>query len=493
MKETGLFKTAVRLVPVVVLAVFGVMVSAVGAGATPPPANNPSLGQPYNCTGGNVPPGTYTSVIITGICYAPAGTITVRGNLTVAPGDLLDAVTPGDPAGNPLLPATVVVGGNVNVGNGAVLALGCTPSQGCNAINVDRIGGNLTGFGAQAAVLHGVSIGGSVSLIGGGGGAAGGAASGACFASPIPAPWSDDPALSSGPNGSPQFTDFEENSIGGNLSVLGMQTCWLGSFRNQVRGGISLIGDQTSDPDGMEMGSNLAGGSMTCLSNLPAVQFGDSGGAPNTIGGFGIGQCGLNVVLPNPAAEAAPGGIPEHITASAWTMGTYFGAHTQTGPSIPIPLGTPNVTESGNTLAAEFNNVVLSGKGGLTGSITVVPGNPPGQNGETVVASVGPDGSENFEAFDDCACSFQGQSGPVSITAYGATSANGVTRGTFLITSGGASVGGGLDTLAGFGSFSSVGQPEGSLGLVEHLAITGAGSPHMGHVPTPWFRGVLHR
>jgi hypothetical protein len=493
MKKTGLLKTAVRLVPVVALAVFGVMVSAVGAGATPPPAT-PTFGQPYNCTGGNVPPGTYSSVIITGICYAPAGTITVRGDLTVAPGDLLDAVTPGDPVGNPLLPATVVVGGNVNVGKGAVLVLGCTPSQGCNAINLDRIGGSLTGIGAQAVVLHGVSIGGNVSLFGGGGGAAGGAASGACFASPIPAPWSDDPALSTGANGSPQFTDFEENSIGGNLSILGMQTCWLGSFRNQIRGSVSLIGDQTSDPDGMEIGSNLAGGNMTCLSNLPAVQFGDSGGAPNTIGGFGFGQCGLNVVLPNPAPEANAGpGVPEPITVSAWRLGTYFGAHTQQGASIPIPLGTPNVTESGNTLVAEFNNVVLSGRGGLTGSITVVPGGQPGMNGETVVASVGPDGSESFEAFDDCACTFQGQSGPVSITAYGTVSANGVARGTFLITSGGGTVGGGLDTLAGFGSFSSLGQPAGSLGLVEHLAITGAGSPHGGHVPSPWFRGVLNR
>ena len=482
-----------RLIPVVVLAVSGVLVSAVSAGAAAPPSNGLSPFNTYNCSGGNVPPGTYNSVVITGVCYAPAGTIAVRGDLTVAPGALLDAVTPGDPAGNPLLPATVLVGGNVNVGRGAVLVLGCTPSQGCHAINSDRIGGSLTAIGALGVVLHGVSIGGSATLLGGGGGADGGPASGACFTSPIPAPWSEDAALSTGQNGSPQFSDFEDNSIGGNLSFFGMQTCWIGSFRNQIGGSFTFIGNSTSDPDGMEVGSNMTSGNMTCLSNLPAVQFGDSSGAPNTVGGFGTGECGFNVVLSNPAAEAGEGpGIPEHITVSGRSLGTYFGTRTQVGASTPVSLGTPNVTASGNTLVAELNNVVFTGTG-LTGSATVVPGAPLGQSGETVVASVHPDGSEAFEAFDTCACTFQGQSGTVSIDAYGTTTANGTTYGTFLITSGGATVGGGLDTLAGYGTFSSFGAPAGSLRLVEHLAITGAGNPHQGHGPSPWFRADLGR
>jgi len=53
-------------------------------------------GGTYTCTGGNVPSGTYNSILVTGVCFAPVGTITVRGNLTIAPGALLDAVTPGD-------------------------------------------------------------------------------------------------------------------------------------------------------------------------------------------------------------------------------------------------------------------------------------------------------------------------------------------------------------------------------------------------------------
>ena len=78
----------------------------------------------------------------------PAGNITIRGDLDIAPGALLDAVTPGDPASAPAVPATVVVGGNVNVGAGAVLLFGCSPNISCSnppAITYDRISGNLTG------------------------------------------------------------------------------------------------------------------------------------------------------------------------------------------------------------------------------------------------------------------------------------------------------------------------------------------------------------
>ncbi|MGP0107813.1 MAG: hypothetical protein ACLPR9_02905 [Acidimicrobiales bacterium] len=500
MKTTRLPKMALRLVPVVMLALSGVLVSAVSAGATPLPPSNWPAGQTYNCTGGNVPPGTYNSMVITGVCYMPAGTITVRGNLTVAPGALLDAAaTLGDPTDNPnpILPATVLVGGNVNVGRGAVLAIGCSPSGGCHGVTYDRIGGNLTAIGAQGVLVQAVSIGGSASVLGGGGGVLGGPPeSNGCFSAPIPAPWSEDAALSQGPNGSPQYTDFEDSSIGGNLSVVGLQTCWLGSLRDQVAGSVTFIGNTTSDPDGMEL-HNLVGGNLTCLGNLPAPQFGDSGAAPNMVGGSGIGQCGFNVVVPNPAPQAMEGtGVPEHISVPTWLMKTYYGTHTQTQSNSLTSMLGPNVTESGDTLAAELNSDILAGTG-LTGSISAVfpptTAAPLGSTGELVVATVHPDGSESFLANDNCnPCSFDGQTGTVSIRAYGTTSANGTTKGTFLVTSGGAG-NGGLSTLAGYGTFSSWGEPAGTLRLVEHLAITGAGAPNQGRNGNPWFRAVLNR
>jgi hypothetical protein len=227
------------------------------------------------------------------------------------------------------------------------------------------------------------------------------------------------------------------------------------------------------DPDALEMGNNLVGGNLTCLANEPAVQFGDGGAAPNIVGGFGMGECGFNVKALNPAPEAMAGpGISEHIAVSSWSLGKYFGTHTQTLNAVTLPLGS---TESGDSLVAELNDDTLSGSG-LTGTITAVypptTAAPLGSTGEAVLATVHGNGSESFLAVDNCDCSFDGQSGMVTIRAYGTTSANGVTKGTFVVTSGGTAVGGGLDTLAGYGTFSSWGQPAGSLRLIEHLKIT---------------------
>jgi hypothetical protein len=450
-------------------AVLGLVIAPVltASAASAAPANG---GGAYTCTGGNVAAGTYTSVLITGVCYMPAGTIVVRGNLTVAPGALLDAgATPGDPASSPVVTATVQIRGNVFVGNGAVLVLGCSPNllDICpSALTFDSIGGNLIASDALANVVHGTSIGGNVSVVGGGGGAVGGAASGGCFApgAPVPAPWTEDAALASQV---PQYTDFEDNSIGGNFSMTGVQTCWLGALRDFVGGSINIAGDITSDPDGMEIDNNLTGGNLTCLNNDPAVQFGDSGAAPNLVRGFGIGECGFGVVLPNPAPEAGEGtGTPEHIAVSAGSLATSFGTRTLTGvASLP-----PVTTSSGDVITANVNDFALAGTG-LTGLGTYNSDAPLGSSGDAVLSTVYPDGSRSFIAYDSCNCSVGRQSGPTTIRFYGTSAANGSTYGTFLIVSGGAVPGGGLQTLAGWGTFSGS-SPTGTWRLVEHLRIT---------------------
>lgn len=440
------------------------------------------FGYTYDCTGGNIPPGLYNSMTITGVCYMPAGNITIQGNLTIAPGALLDAVTPGDPSASPVVPATVVIGGNVSVGAGGAFLFGCSPNISCTSppgITYDRIGGNLTGIGALGVVVHSASIGGSVTLLGGGGGPAAENCSAVTVppSTPVPpAPWSEDANL----DFTPVYTDFEDTTIGGSLNVSGLTSCWLGSFRNQIGGSATFVGNTMGDPDAMEIASNLIGGNMTCLDNTPGtpppgtpqstgVQFGDSGGSPNIVGGLGIGECGFNVVVPNPAPEADQGpGIPEHIAVSTWSLGTYYGTHTQIGPSVvTLPIGT---TESGDVLSAEVNNVVLGGTG-LTGTETYDPSQPLGSTGEAVAITAYPNGSESFTAYDNCTCTFDGQSGTVSIRAYGTVWPNGLTTGTFLVTSGGAGLGG-LSTLAGYGTFTNIGAPAGTLRLVEHLRIT---------------------
>ncbi len=442
-------------------------------------------GGPYTCTGGNVPPGTYRSILVTGVCYTPVGTIVVRGNLTVAPGALLDAVTPGDPPASatttPVVPATVLIGGNVFVGKGAVLLFGCSPNISCGpphpGISFDRIGGNLTAIGAQGVVVHSATIGGSASLLGGGGGAAAETCNAQSPGQPPIAdlePWSEDQGF----DGIPVYSDFEDNSIGGNLTVAGLTSCWAGSFRNQTGGNLTYTGNTMGDPDASEIANNLLGGSITCLRNSPAVQFGDSSAAPNIVGGLAFGECGFGVVLLNPAPEAMEGaGIYEHITVSTGSLKTYYGTHTAT-PNTSIPPVPPVTTESGYTITLDLNNFTLAGTG-LVGSGTYNPSIGPELSGDAVLTTVYPNGSKSFIAYDACNCSLGGLAGTTLLRFYGTTSPSGLTYGTFLITSGGAypvvpgeTTNGALATLAGWGTFSSAGQPAGTWSLVEHLRIT---------------------
>jgi hypothetical protein len=198
------------------------------------------------------------------------------------------------------------------------------------------------------------------------------------------------------------------------------------------------------------------------------VQFGDGGQAPNIVGGQASGQCGFGVKVHNPAPGAHKGpGIPEHISVPKGALTTSRGIQRSTTVATLPPV----TTSSGNTIAAELNNFVLAGNG-MVGTGTVDPSQPPGSSGEAVLTTVFPDGSAKFTAYDTCNCSFGGQTGTVGIRAYGTSTSDGVISGTFLITSGGGPVPGSLTTLAGYGTFSNIGQPSGTIRLIEHLDIT---------------------
>lgn len=442
---------SLRLIPVVMLAVVGMTMTAGVANAA----------QAGNCTGGNIAPGVYDGLVISGICYIPAGTVEVTGNLTIKPGALLDgAALPGDPTAAPVIPGTLVVLGNVRVGTGGVLAIGCSPQGGCHGVTYDRIKGNVVANAAEAVLMQAVAIGGDVSIVGGGGGVVGGPGSFGCFnpAAPIPAPWSEDPSLSNPTTGSPQYTDIEDSTIGGSLRLSGIQTCFLASFRNQVMGNVVMSNNVTSDGDGNELGSNLIGGNLSCWSNDPAVQFGDSGAAPSMVGGWPSGQCALNVTPNN-------SGAPEHISVRTSTLRRFSGTHTETAQLGVLNLGT---TVSNNILLVAFSNALLDGPG-LSGTIDT--GAVAGPGGEAAVITQLPNGSQRFEVFDTCTCSFGGKSGTVLIEAYGTTTAHGLTTGRFLIRSGGPG-NGGLSTIAGFGTFSSYDQAQGVLKLTEHIGLT---------------------
>jgi hypothetical protein len=254
-----------------------------------------------------IPAGTYAQVTVTGVCHilgavtgpavgpngtevitncgVPGGPVTILGNLTVAPDGFLDAGS---------CAPSVTVGGNVSVGDSGTLILGCEPflvimppvppfpTLCPGLVTTDTIGGNVVSTGALAIIVHETAIGGNVSLAGGGGGVN-------CTPDLNLSAALDSKLGTEGPT--PAYTDFEDNRIGGNVAITGLQGCWFGIFRNQVQKNVILTGNTFNDPDAMEVTDNIVGHNLICVGNTPTVHLGDSGGGPNKVTGLQLGQC----------------------------------------------------------------------------------------------------------------------------------------------------------------------------------------------------------
>lgn len=204
---------------------------------------------PKVCSGTPTAPGvlsrTYSAnVTVEGACVVDAGPALLRGNLTLAPGSiLLAAFALNDHTGHGTSGLTVA--GNVQVGSGATALLGCEAEHfACiddprpNAPTLashDSIGGNLNEQQPLGVVVHDSTVAGNVSESGGGGG------------------------LTCEPIGvfalfqSPVYSDYEDMTIGGNLNVNGLSSCWLGIARVHVDGNLHLLEDQLADPDAIEI------------------------------------------------------------------------------------------------------------------------------------------------------------------------------------------------------------------------------------------------
>lgn len=227
---------------------------------------NPFVGPPICTSKGTAISGNYSTLTISGNAYVPEGaTLNVTRNLTLAPGSCLDAFTV----------ATVNVGGDIMVGSGAILALGCTPGALGPPLNQppchgqathDTVGGSISANAPLTMYLDGNTIRGSVISRGGG------------------------PGLNS-----ESFVNFpiKDNVIGGKLLVEGWQGGWAGLIRNQVGGSVSFSQNASVlDPDSNEVQTNVVTGDLVCFGNSPAAHVNpEDGGQPNTVGGKKIGQC----------------------------------------------------------------------------------------------------------------------------------------------------------------------------------------------------------
>jgi hypothetical protein len=249
----------------------------------------------YTCSGGSptsptlIPAGNYGPVTVTGFCYME-GTYNISGGLTIAPGAELDgAVFFGLAIGPPYTygaPCDVFanVSGGISVGSGGVLYWGNAADTGCPSSN-GVVNGGVTSTGGDTVVVHGTTINGGFTANGGGG-------AGNC--NPTPA----------APFGS--YTNIESSSVSGAVSVIGLNTCWIGLIGNRDNGLVTVNNNETSDPDAIEIGLNTLRGGLACSGNflnpavpsvpganngLPSNFFDGVGPNPNTVKGTETGQC----------------------------------------------------------------------------------------------------------------------------------------------------------------------------------------------------------
>jgi hypothetical protein len=306
-----------RILRLVISTAAGVaMVGSIGlvgtsgvAAAAGPATCGGTLASPQSLAGGS-----YTTLTVDGVCAINAGLVVVSGNVTVDAGDALLAsyAKDVDAAGTP---SGLTVEGNIVASTGATVFLGCEPEFVCfddpnpNAptlSSADTVDGSLTGTGVLGIVVHNSTIGEDVVETGGGGGL-----------NCVPTgPFTLIPG-----GGTPVYSDYEDGSIGGNLRITGLNSCWFGALRLQIGGSFTYAGNSMADPDASENLANNIGGNILCSDNTPAVQYGDSGSSPNIVGGFATGECSFTAEAPNPGV---PPGPPAHISLPSSSLPGYW-------------------------------------------------------------------------------------------------------------------------------------------------------------------------
>ena len=237
----------------------GGMLAATTGSAAAISGGAPSL----TCSGGDfgapvmIPSGTYGSLTVTGFCEVESGaTITVTSGLTVAPGAFLVASGILDHGMTyPDCNRTITVSGGIRVGNFGSLFLGDGPGSRCDPKTRTTVRGGLSAAGPLFLVVHGVTINGGLSSVGGG--------------DDQPCNWF----------GIPTFATVEDSQINGDVTVSGYRACFLGFIRNQVNGTVMLTNNY-EPTDEIDVGANVVHGNLICSGNVPLENTGGSPGTP---------------------------------------------------------------------------------------------------------------------------------------------------------------------------------------------------------------------
>ena len=261
--------------------------------------------------------GTINSdVVVKGFCVVNAGKAKVIGNLTVSNGSAFAAAF-GRNDRTHKGRSSLTVTGNVVVGKGATAVIGCKVNANGSGFpciddpnpkmptlsSASTIKGNLIENAPLGVVVHNSKIGGNWIENGGGGGV-------------VCTPAGPFKAFKS-----PVYSSLEDSSLGGNLTIQGMQTCWVGIARVTIKGNATFTNNDLADPDGIEIVSNNIAKNLSCTGNghpasSPSIAqpVWDSGDPtmklfprspqPNTVGGTRSGQC----VLASPTTPSGPSG-----------------------------------------------------------------------------------------------------------------------------------------------------------------------------------------
>jgi hypothetical protein len=331
------FRSVSRVVGVIGIA--GLAVAALPGIASASPG-----GGNYVCNGSASSPGTlagnFANVVIAGTCLVDAGNVHIAGNLTVAANASLVAdfgMNDQTDSGT----SNVWVGGNMVVEKDASVLFGCYPlmvtlwgdnsagqpslfttpdfpcdddpnafpASGISAPTLsatEYVGGNLISYDPDGTVVHNTTVRGNVVQTGGGGPDGLNYVPIGIFAQYIPGGPAAGPGQLDTPIPLPAYTDYANVNVGANMSITGMVTNWYGIIRDTVAGSLIDSGNSAA-PDGNETVTDVVHGNMICTGNNPAVEYGDSNGEPDKVGGLAVGECAFNVVIQNPSPISVPG------------------------------------------------------------------------------------------------------------------------------------------------------------------------------------------
>lgn len=240
------------------IAAGGSVLAIAGAGAAVAPAAGP-----FVCSGSFHAPGvlhgTYPDgVVVQGVCAVKAGKARVIGTVTVTKGSALGASFG-------LHHSSLTITGNLVVDRGGVALLGCKVNPNGSGFpclddpnmkhptltSHSTVSGSIVEKAPLGVIVHNSSIGRNIKETGGGGGLSCNPPKSGIFAAVK----------------SPVYSDYEDSSVGGNITISGMKSCWLGLARDKVRGSVTINRNTMADPDAIEVVLSQIKKNLSCAGN----------------------------------------------------------------------------------------------------------------------------------------------------------------------------------------------------------------------------------